>query len=447
MAPKINVYAWKGVNVDRSPVHLEDGELTSAQNAVLDVQGHEGGVRKRPGLARFNSSAGAGSIYGGVGVPLALLANAVGGTSLAGGATRKVFFGRQATDAVGGASRGWWTSTDKFATAATVVEDGSPADPRSNDQVRRYIQGSDSFHLGSPAASCVVRNRLIYASDGYTVGTNTAPIRAFDGTVDQEIARVTPGALTAAVNSYGVLSMLAVGETVYMTVFSATDTSTTQTGVILSLNPSTGAIAEVGTISLTSRHVPYCLAWHMGRLWVGTQDHSAAGPGKIYWIRPGIDTSWTLDRTMGSGTGCTSLTSFQGQLFAGGRYGAVDALVEVRSSIGTWSTSLTIASASASNYLGAAVFEGNLYLSHYTPTGDVSLIKKFDGSSWSTVLSGTSKPLTYAWIDDTHIYFGGAGDALDGALYTSPDGAAWTDRSANLTTGFMGLGAVGVLSL
>lgn len=59
-----------GVNVDRSDLHILDTEVRQAQNAIHDPLGAEGGLKNRPGLTKFNSVAGAGSVVGGVGVPL-----------------------------------------------------------------------------------------------------------------------------------------------------------------------------------------------------------------------------------------------------------------------------------------------------------------------------------------------------------------------------------------
>ncbi len=74
MAEKLIVYSFgeKGVNVDKDPLVLEDNELTRAQNAVPEP---DGGIKNRPGLEKFNASAAAGSILGGIGVPLTNLAS------------------------------------------------------------------------------------------------------------------------------------------------------------------------------------------------------------------------------------------------------------------------------------------------------------------------------------------------------------------------------------
>ena len=59
----------RGVNVDSGPLHKEDGDFTKAQNAVSATT-VEGGLINRPGLDRTNTTAAAGAILGGIGVPL-----------------------------------------------------------------------------------------------------------------------------------------------------------------------------------------------------------------------------------------------------------------------------------------------------------------------------------------------------------------------------------------
>lgn len=59
-----------GVNVDSSSLHMQDDQLRRSQNGIRDPLGVEGGLKNRPGLTRFNTTAGAGAILGGIGVPL-----------------------------------------------------------------------------------------------------------------------------------------------------------------------------------------------------------------------------------------------------------------------------------------------------------------------------------------------------------------------------------------
>lgn len=59
-----------GVNVDADPISLQDQELRLAQNAIRDPLGADSGLRKRPGLGVWTTTAASGAILGGIGVPL-----------------------------------------------------------------------------------------------------------------------------------------------------------------------------------------------------------------------------------------------------------------------------------------------------------------------------------------------------------------------------------------
>src|SRR5882762_9908192 len=89
-----------GVNVDKSPMELDETELKSAQNAIKDVASR--GIKNRPGHIALNTDLGmfdlavfdpqvfnvttnVGSILGGIGVPI--LNQSVSGVSF-------VFIGR-----------------------------------------------------------------------------------------------------------------------------------------------------------------------------------------------------------------------------------------------------------------------------------------------------------------------------------------------------------------
>lgn len=72
MANTLQVYALgsRGVNVDKDPFQHEDQELTLAQNVISDPLGGELGLKNRPGFIEANAQAAAGSVVGGMGVPL-----------------------------------------------------------------------------------------------------------------------------------------------------------------------------------------------------------------------------------------------------------------------------------------------------------------------------------------------------------------------------------------
>ncbi len=60
----------KGVNVDRNPLELGDEELTRAANAITDPSSGRSSLRKRPGLIAFTTMATAGTVLGGMSIPL-----------------------------------------------------------------------------------------------------------------------------------------------------------------------------------------------------------------------------------------------------------------------------------------------------------------------------------------------------------------------------------------
>ena len=430
MAGKINIFnlGSLGVNVDKSALHLEDGELSKAQNAIRDGIGQDGAIRKRPGLVKYSADV-TGSVLGGIGVPLALL---TGGT-----VTRTTYWARQTRGASLGATQGWYSSTNGFTSTATIISAGTPANPRT-DQLTDGSTPYSALGTGMPGAAVVFQNRLYYAST-YTIGTDRPPIRVFDGTVDWELTRV-PHNGTLTTNETAIFSMLLVGSKIYLTTKDGTSgDGANRTGRVFALDPSSGALTQIGKQWATT-YQPYCLAWHMGRLWAGSMDVSGgvANLGYVSYIRPGIDTDWTQDRILAQGTsgGCSFLYSFQGQLFAGNWTGTqTSARVEVRDSVGAWTASLTVATGAQSMFMNAVEFSGALYVTLFDQTGSVSTVRKFDGSTWSIVLTaGLSKPLPQIWVDAGVIYAGGGGDNIAINLFTSTDGSSWTDRSANLPT-------------
>ena len=114
--------------------------------------------------------------------------------------------------------------------------------------------------------------------------------------------------------------------------------------------------------------------------------------------------------------------------------------VNKRTTGGTWSVSDTIApggtARSYNGFTAGIVFESNLYMGYWNDdTTDLSLIRKFDGATWSTVksISGAgARPFVAFCEADGNCWAYGGGDAVTGILYSSPTGATWTDQSALL---------------
>jgi hypothetical protein len=422
---------------------------------------------------------------------------------------------------------GWYVSPASFGGSIIVICNGTPRNPRTWADISAWATGNRGMLGGSPAASCVFNNRTIYPGTGYTVGTQFPMIRVFDGSFEHELARLPPTAADGVPQA--VLSMLSAGGAIYLTTFDSGTSYADWQGRAFSLNLESGVLAQIGGAFVTGE-MPYALGWHMGRLWLGT-NNGIGTAGKVYYLRPGIDTAWTMERDCGAGV--TALRSFGGKLYVGldGAAG-VRGSVLVRDELGAYTVSDTgtggirdlttpledgltsrplfaaldtadawppditetlylprfsaspvdtstfmeglevrqgfalaigdnsipyseprriaafesfavdMLAASAgtdgaaylnNGYLALFVFGSSLYASYWNPaTTAISQIRKFDGTTWSTVYESTLRPFIVFFEDENQLFALAGGLSLSGALVRTEDGATWTDLTANL---------------
>lgn len=338
--------------------------------------------------------------------------------------------------------RGWWLSMDEnFSGAGNVLSGSVPRDPRGFVETTTFSSSSASNLGGFPGPAGVWRNHLIYAKGGYTVGTTSPTIRIFDGTFDREVVTI-PLAASSTV-SKAVMSILVANDTVYVSTFDSGTSSADWSGRVFTLDPDRGTLTPLGD-PFPVGHMPYALAWHLGRLWVGTNRQVASSSGKVYFFRPDIDTAWTQDYDLSSASqgGVTSLLSYKGLLYVGcSAPAATFAKVLVRSGAGVYTTSDTGTggTATANNaFLALAEFEGKLYASYFNNDATkISKIRSFDNSSWSTAYTGASGTLVPFLGFPVDLAAGillaiGGGVGYNVALVSTPDGSSWTDRTAFL---------------
>ena len=476
MPGKLNVYGIGslGVNVDKNPLQLEDGELTKAQNAITDDDGSAGGLRKRPGLTKLNSVAAAGAIKGAIGVPIDV------GTAMNDGGltpspalapdTRAYFAGRRIT----GTTAGWNTSTDTFATSPTTGgPDGYDANatPRVPDYLWTGFAESGTtlnkeraFRSGKPGV--MFDNRFYYAGNDYTWNSTAPSIRMWDGTADYLIGRVPSRAGTVC---EAVIDMIVGGDDkIY---FSTHDdgllASNTLQARVFQLDPDSGAILQMGglfPLAPETSRVPYALAWGLGRLWTRTHGAGLASVSHlVYYIRPEIDSAWTSESLAAISTtafGANACHFYNGRLFMATPGDiSVPAEIQVRSTQAVYSVSKQVATGDASpstvshgyaNHFGAmTTFGGNLYASYFNQrgaendnTGDkYARIYKYDGSSWTVVFNPAANddsciPYSGAVVIGGRIFFVSApqrtsSNTLNRILYSS-DGSSWTAVTSTL---------------
>lgn len=334
---------------------------------------------------------------------------------------------------------GWYASTAAYGGDVLVLNSTSrPAPSRKWTDISAWATSNTAMLGGSPGSACVVNNRLIYAADGYTVGTHYPPIRVFDGSFDRELCRLPP--TTTDTIPKAIMSMLAANGTVYLSTFDLGTSNTTWVGRVFSLDLASGALTPLGA-PFAAGEMPYALCWHMGRLWCGTNNGIGTG-GKVYYFRPGIDTAWTADYTLSTSSvgGAVSMCSYAGKLYVGTDNAAASrGKVLVRSSLGAYTTSQTGTGGTAvvnNGYISMAVFGSNLYAAYWNNDATaIAKVEKFDGTTWSTSytgVSGTLRPFISLVVDDGYLFAIGGGFGLTGVILSTPDGTTWTNLTALL---------------
>ena len=349
---------------------------------------------------------------------------------------------------------GWWLEiANDYTGAALISNQGTPRDPRSYDEMSPFTATAAGTGMmgGFPSVASVWNNFMIYAKGGYNVGTDRPPLQIYDGQFDEQIGQLPQTASNSIPNAI-VTTLVANGQ-IFLASFDSGTDSTSWVGRVFSFDVETETFTQLG-LPFNTGELPYALAWHNGRLWCGTHRQDPTVQGAIYFFRPNIDTTWTQDVALTTGS-CCSLLSYNGLLYAGCTApSGTSAEILVRGSNNAWTTSDTGSGTAANNaYLALALYGTNLYASYWNSAGPTSLIKQFNGTSWTTVYTGsgaTNIPYVGFPVDDSNIIAAiGGGLTYAGALVTSPDGSTWTDRTVFLTQGATnatGIPAFGIIS-
>ena len=359
-----------GVNLVKGPLHLEDNELTQAQNAEFVLNEASGGVgvlSKRGGLSVLNGSALAGSVTGLFGLPLETTY------------TRTLYAARQSED-----SNTFMTTTNGTTWADTASPIALALDSLYGDNTNVKCQRR--------AAS--IKNFIVYASNAYTQDTDNPEVAIWDGTNALTMTTIPIGPSSNGSPCFVITDVLRANGTLYIAVSDPGGSAPDLAGRVLSLDMTTGVIKQVasgfgnGTGEMTGGS-PACLAFYQNQLWVGLNGNNTTnGIGKVVKCFPGISTAWTSDiATLRSHI--TSLAEFKGALYATTRSStSAGATISQRSpTAGTWSTVATSGGGADGNghYGHLIVYSGALYCVEYHDTTPIiHIVTSTDGSSWST---------------------------------------------------------------
>lgn len=329
---------------------------------------------------------------------------------------------------------------------ASIVSGASarPNGPRGQIIVSPFTATRPLY--GFPGHAVAVNNRMIYAAGDYTVATDLPPIRTWNGTSDYLLARVPrdgsgniPKAITTIINGDG---------NIYLGTWDYGTSNADVAGRILKLDPNSGQLTNVGNVNTLTGYIPQALCFHNGELWAGL-GRSDTSAGKIYRIKPAEQTTWTQDRDMTTDSvgGCTAIVSYKGQMYFGSSAASgTFAKFGSRNSSGTYGLVYTGTGGTAADYNGfyaACVFGDNLYFSYWNPDAtEISLIKKYDGSTVTTALDVTTVddlPIIGLFVHDGVLYAIGSrvtgGTTYESVLLTSVDGTTWVNRTGDLPLG------------
>lgn len=352
-----------GASPDGSWRRLVNAEFTETNNRTTGRG--QGGMRKRGGIAASSANLGA-PVVSVAGVPLPSEMDFSAVLMLA------------MNTAAGGTS-GWKKSTD----GTTFTDIAASTLPRA---YQNRAWAGVNFDEERPSRCAIFRRSLYYPSNNYTEANppnDPPPVALYAGDGRGYDVFDVPQNPLLAQTSYAVMDMIALNSAIYFVAFDQSGSAR-----CFKFDPIAGILSVVGNPFAPASGSAMSLAWYQGRLWVGTYAIPGTAKGYIYSLNPfNREMDWTLERTSANNAGgYHQLIQYGDDLFACTDADAVGtAVIERRTAAGVWSTSFTAAAAGTSRFSGAIVFDDKLFVGWYKWSATTqSLIKVYNGSSWST---------------------------------------------------------------
>lgn len=425
----------QGVNLTATPIHAPEGGLLSAQNVeYVRVQGL-GGIGSRGGLAKLPGMTA-------LGAQILALHNLP--FSFPGASDLMVGLNASETNAFQFSTDG----TTFSALTTAQLQQGLPI-----SLLAGFAATLDPGNLFFNQRAIGLGNRLYYAGNDYTIGTTAPVLVVWNNTASFELLRIPTNPTSGGLVPVFISDIIQNNGLIYIAVMDQGGAAPNVKGRVMVFDPQAGLLSLVGNnfgngSGENTGGFPTAMCFWLGRLFVGCNGISGSPAGVIYSILPGIEATWTLEKQFAAGDGYPlSLAVFNGELYAGM---AVDntgtATIRKRTSTGTWSVSLTAPSNNVSYYCGLTAFNSQFYAVWFK-TGSSTLVKRFNGSSWSTDLD---VGVTYAirtcgtpGVFGGNLYFGfynatGAAAKTGFVLKRTPDpGGVWSQLLN--TTGILGL--------
>lgn len=419
----LNVYniGEKGVNVDSSPIHTEDGELTRAQNVEHNKSGARGGVVNRPGLAKHNDDDLGSLVLGGF--TMSYPDNSQVETA--------TFWWAQQTS---GGANVWYRSNDLYASSLTWVL----VDPPSAWQADPPVAFATLRHY----TRMVEHKGRIYYPGTHTSGTTAPTIRVFNGKDDYQLAKILPET-TAWIH----LMKVSRGRIFILTLDSGVD-DTSWVSRVFELDPETGYVTQIGA-ALDTGYYATALEVHNNDLYVGASRVTEGNVGRVYRIRLDIATAWTTEVNMAAErNNITELTSFKGLLYvttgSNDSNGTNKGAVLRQTALGAWAVVDTaVVPTRGGLFQAMTIFEGKLYTLGIAFTGGNLLRSSSDGTTWVTDANSPDdfpdNASSVLKVVGRRLFLHGAGGTSEFAHTTTPTGT-WTTGIGPGETGGGGSG-------
>jgi len=339
---KLDVYnlGGLGVVIDKSPIHTQDGELLTAQNAQIDRIGVIGGIRLRDGMVKLNAAALAGPVVGSIAIPLP------DDASLA-----KHWY--QPVDDGGGApSANFRTASAGSGPWATT---SSLAYPRQRAQLGAFA----AVYSGNLMRYAQLNGKYYYPGNDYVALTTNPTIHMWDGKNDYKIATIGDNPYSAVgTHPQAILSIIPYdGTHLLMTTW---DDNTGQgRGRFILLDITNGRMTQLGPQSDQTFGVCLCPIVYQGKIWSLPRNGGGGAAVKGYWVRPS-DLTWTKDTDSLTNTtaagyihGCVV---WLGNLWFGSMADTgASAVLRMRDNLGAYTTKRTVASTTLWNYIAPLI--------------------------------------------------------------------------------------------
>jgi hypothetical protein len=414
--------AEKGVNTTKSPIHLEDGELTKAQNWQTDPTLADGAIRRRDAMTKLNSSVLAGSVKGLIALPFPDNFT-VARTFYAPIDDTSTDTWRKSTT---GAAASWSTIT----TATLRKAQTAAHDPGAGSTFSGLFRGLSTW--------ASINHKIYFPGDDYNseaeVGTDTSPtLYSFDGTTVLKLFTVPPDPNVTPSLAKGISCVVPYSQTELLIGTFGENPSTAKThSSLLLYDTVTGALEQLGPATDLIHQVLYAPFVYQGRIWIGPTYLNVTGQTiSIKWLRPG-DSAWTTDANFKAiDIGGTNMVEFLGNLYMG-THSSIAAVADIRkrtTSTAAWTTVKSTDGTGSNQYIGPLIKTADaLTMLAYYNTGNGTgpaqrILSSTDGTTWATDLD---------IVADL-----GAGYVVSGIPVLDSDGSIYWSLRKSDNTGFI----------